>query len=215
MKFLRKPSYAPLLLAGLTLPWMLQGCAVTLAAAGAATAAGVTAAFMSDRRSNDAKFKDGTLVSNIKESLNKDPLVGPDSQIQVDSYNYWVLLTGFAQNDVMRLRAAELALSAEGVRKVFNEIRLPTPVDDATEKDFATTSAVRTALLTKGGDLALNIHVTTDQGTVYLMGLVTREEAAEGIDIVRRVDGVAKVVPLFEYVRLMVLDPEPDMTNAE
>ena len=44
------------------------------------------------------------------------------------------------------------------------------------------------------------VKVLTNQGTVYLMGLVTRQEAAASVEKARFVNGVLKVVKLFEYI---------------
>ena len=43
------------------------------------------------------------------------------------------------------------------------------------------------------------IFVVTEDGVVYLMGLVTREEARVGTELSRSVGGVQRVVRLFEY----------------
>lgn len=183
---------------------LLQGCTTTMIALGAATATGITAAsVMTDRRSEENKQKDTYIIDQLRARFQNDAGIGADAQIQIDSYNRRVLLTGQVANDAIRLRAAELALALPEVRKVFNEIRLPRPQDEEVEKDFLTSSAIKTALLTNGGSLALNTQVTSNQGVVYLMGLLTRREAAEAVEIVRRINGVIKVVPLFEYVRLV------------
>ncbi len=47
---------------------------------------------------------------------------------------------------------------------------------------------------------ATRVKVLTQKGTVFLMGLVTREEGKAAADQVRNVDGVRKVVKVFEYI---------------
>ena len=44
-----------------------------------------------------------------------------------------------------------------------------------------------------------NIKVKTENGSVYLMGAVTREQADIAVDITRKVDGVYRVVKIFQY----------------
>ena len=44
------------------------------------------------------------------------------------------------------------------------------------------------------------IKVVTERSTVYLLGLVTHEEAERAAIISSRVSGVTRVVTLFEYV---------------
>ena len=43
------------------------------------------------------------------------------------------------------------------------------------------------------------VKVVTEYGTVFLMGLVTRAEGAKAADITRHIEGVKRVVKLFEY----------------
>lgn len=43
------------------------------------------------------------------------------------------------------------------------------------------------------------IKVVTENGIVYLLGLVTREEANAATRVVQSVSGVQKVIRLFEY----------------
>ena len=40
----------------------------------------------------------------------------------------------------------------------------------------------------------------TERGTVYLMGLLTRNEAGRATEIARRIGGVRRVVEFMEYV---------------
>jgi osmotically-inducible protein OsmY len=51
----------------------------------------------------------------------------------------------------------------------------------------------------------LHVKVVTENGTVYLLGLVTRKEADDATNIARHVSGVKKVVRVFEYIP----DPPP------
>jgi osmotically-inducible protein OsmY len=44
------------------------------------------------------------------------------------------------------------------------------------------------------------IKVLTEQGTVYLMGLVTKIEAEHAVEVTKKVYGVEKIVTLFEYI---------------
>ncbi|HEX6834622.1 MAG TPA: BON domain-containing protein, partial [Rudaea sp.] len=64
------------------------------------------------------------------------------------------------------------------------------------------TARVKTALLnitSLSGFDPTRVNVTTSHDIVYLMGLVTHEEADAVVDIARNVDGVDKVVKVFEY----------------
>ena len=47
---------------------------------------------------------------------------------------------------------------------------------------------------------ASRVKVVTENNVVYLMGLVTPAEASAAVEKARWVDGVAKVVKVFEYI---------------
>jgi osmotically-inducible protein OsmY len=47
---------------------------------------------------------------------------------------------------------------------------------------------------------ANDIKVITENGEVFLMGLVTEKEANLAADVARHVSGVEKVIKVFEYL---------------
>jgi len=49
------------------------------------------------------------------------------------------------------------------------------------------------------GNDASRIKVVSSQNTVYLMGIVTRDESDKIAEIVRNIGGVEKVVKIFDY----------------
>ena len=62
------------------------------------------------------------------------------------------------------------------------------------------TSKVKTLLIGSKNINAIHVKVITENRTVYLMGLVTQEEADIATNVARDVDGVQRVVKLFEYI---------------
>ena len=44
------------------------------------------------------------------------------------------------------------------------------------------------------------IKVQTENGVVYLMGMLTREEADQAVEIAKTAYGVQKIVRVFEYL---------------
>jgi osmotically-inducible protein OsmY len=46
----------------------------------------------------------------------------------------------------------------------------------------------------------LHVKVVTENGVVYLLGLVRQQEAKDAVDIARRTEGVKKVVTVFDYL---------------
>jgi len=123
------------------------------------------------------------------------------SNIGVTSYNGLVLLTGQAPSDTARLEAEQIVSKIRKVRKIHNEIKI-SGVSSAIARsnDLWITTKVKAQLLTNKKINGSRIKVVTDSSTVYLMGLVTAQEANDAISIVRGIAGVEKIVKVFEYI---------------
>jgi osmotically-inducible protein OsmY len=67
--------------------------------------------------------------------------------------------------------------------------------------DTFITSKVKTRFVTENRFPANLVKVVTENSVVYLMGIVTNEEAEAAVDIARNTDGVTKVVKVFEYTK--------------
>jgi len=72
-----------------------------------------------------ALTKDNEIEARIKTALYADPAV-KGSQVNVDSLNGVVQLSGFVQSEQARQRADQIAASTPGVVKVYNTLLLPT-----------------------------------------------------------------------------------------
>ncbi|MDO6512858.1 MULTISPECIES: BON domain-containing protein [unclassified Neptuniibacter] len=123
------------------------------------------------------------------------------TNISVTSYNGVVLLTGQAPSEAARSEAEQIVSQVRKVRKIHNEIKL-SGVSSALARtnDTWLTTKVKAELLTNESVEGSRIKVVTDSSTVYLMGLVSQQEADTAISIVRGIPGVEKIVKVFEYV---------------
>jgi osmotically-inducible protein OsmY len=123
------------------------------------------------------------------------------TNVSVTSYNGVVLLTGQAPSDAARNEAEQVVSQVRKVRKIHNEIKL-SGVSSALARtnDTWLTTKVKAELLTNENVEGSRIKVVTDSSTVYLMGLVSPQEADTAISIVRGIPGVEKIVKVFEYV---------------
>jgi len=70
----------------------------------------------------------------------------------------------------------------------------------ARSNDTYITSKVKARFIDANKFQANHVKVVTEAGTVFLLGLVTRREADEAVDIARTTGGVQKVVRLFEII---------------
>ncbi|WP_215396826.1 division/outer membrane stress-associated lipid-binding lipoprotein [Rheinheimera oceanensis] len=177
-----------------TLLALLQGCAAAVVAGGASA---VTSA--NDRRTLGAQIDDKNVVLKAKRALSDDATTAEGSNINVTSYNGVLLLTGQTRSEAIRQQAQALVGKIDGVRDVQNQIRLGNNTAMTTRtRDSWISTKVKTQLLADEQVSGLNIKVVTENAEVFLMGLVTEQEAAKAVDIARHVDGVARVVRAFE-----------------
>lgn len=174
---------------------ILQGCAGMIIAGGA-----TAGAMANDRRTSGAYVDDETIEWKIIDVLYKDEQIDEQTHLNATSYNGIVLLTGEIPNQEMRAKIDEKIRSVQGVRQLHDETSIAAPSSMMSRSgDTWITSKVKTAMLTDDTDMGARTKVVTDKGVVYLMGIVSPQEADKLTEIARRVGGVQKVVKVFEY----------------
>lgn len=178
---------------------MAYGCAPLVI--GGAVAAGGGAAY--SRRSTGAQLDDeGIEIKAIRE-LAEDQQVREQAHVNVISYNGVVLLVGQAPTEEMRTRIETIVKNIPKVRLTHNEMTVAAPNSfTSRSSDTIITSKVKTRILGVTGNddsLGLRTKVVTENGIVYLMGLLSRQEADAVTNAARQVGGVQRVVKLFEY----------------
>ena len=89
----------------------------------------------------------------------------------------------------------------DGVRRIYNELEIASPSSAMTRSsDTWITAKVKSWLLGSPDTEGLRVKVVTEDGVVYLMGLVTVDEAQRITDKAAGISGVQRVVKLFEIV---------------
>jgi osmotically-inducible protein OsmY len=184
------------LLIPLLLTVLLSGC---VAAVIGGTAAGVG----HDRRSWTTVISDRNIQTTAYDNFNKDKELALKNNVTIVVYNGVMLLAGEVRTAELKERAERRVSGYEGVRRLVNEIEVREPEGFLSRRrDNTITVHVKTALLDivdMAGFDPTRVNVTTVHRTVYLMGLLSREEAERVADIARNVAGVEKVVRVLEY----------------
>ena len=86
------------------------------------------------------------------------------------------------------------------MKKVYNELQVQRPASLlARSNDSLLTTKIKTQMIADSSVPSARIKVITENGIVYLLGLVTREEADAATRVIQSVSGVQKVIRLFEY----------------
>lgn len=175
---------------------LLSGCIVAAVGAAAVT----TVDIVHDRRTVGAYIDDGKIEIDVRQFVIRDKQLRNNAHVSVTSLNGIVLLTGEVPDQSQKTKVANYARSVEGVRQVVDELRIAgkTAVFSRAN-DTWLTSKVKTQLFAKTKLDANRIKVVSEYGNVYLMGVVTREEAQRATEIARNIGGVVRVVKVFEY----------------
>ena len=180
----------------LVLTSLLSGCLASVAAGTAA----VGGAFVSDPRSTKTVINDTNMSHQAAVKIAADKNLAEQTHIGVTTYDRVMLLTGQAPTAEMRQQAVDLAKTVANVKLIYNEISIgkPTPIS-ARSKDAWLTTKVKSELLATQGFRSNDFKVVTEDNVVYLMGIVSRLQGELAAQTTSHVDGVKKVVTLFEY----------------
>lgn len=186
----------------MSLPFLVNGCGAVLLGGASATASTQVA---QDSRSVSTMLYDDGIERKSYEILKSNSLLSSpdDLSISVTAFNGNVLVTGQTINkDYLKWVVREIE-QLEHVRKVYNYATLQKPVSaSVVSKDTYITSEVKTRLLF-GKDINSNrFKVVTENGNVFLMGIVTRDESKRAINEALKVDGVRKVFHIFDYIEI-------------
>ncbi|MFT5813020.1 MAG: osmotically-inducible protein OsmY [Psychroserpens sp.] len=186
----------------ITFAVLLQGCV-------AATVVGVVgaASVANDNRSLGNQIDDQKIEIDAHTKINKIDALSDNTNLQVISVNGSVLIIGQAPNSYLRDQAIKAINEIDGVKQLHNQIRISNTISFITKtNDVWLTSKVKTSLFDTDKLDATNIKVVTENGEVFLMGLVTKTQATIAVDITRNVGGVNRVFKIFEYVKEKQVD---------
>ncbi len=162
-------------------------------------AAALQACAVSDRRTIGSQIDDNSISIKAGNAIEANKTLDQKANINVYVYNGIVLLTGQAPNDDWVAVAGDLVRPVQGVRDVQNQIRVGNPISFTTKtRDSWITTRVKSLLAGDKEVSALNVRVFTENGEVFLMGLVSAAEADKAVEIARHVDGVSRVIKAFE-----------------
>ncbi len=172
----------------------LSAC-VPLVVGGAAMSALVAV----DRRTSGAQLEDEGIelrgASRLREAL------GDRAHINITSYNRQVLLTGEVPSEAARQQAEQVISRVENVKTIVNELAATGNTTLVQRSgDVLITGKVKASLVDAKDLYAGAFKVVTERGTVFLMGRVTPREADRATAIARQIEGVQRVVRIFEVI---------------
>ncbi len=179
-----------LTLCGLFLTFMATGCAPALIGAGAAGGYKVA----TDERNADGMWDDSAITTKVKIELLKDPMTTA-FQIDVDTLEGKVFLTGVVETEQESERAVEIAKNVPGAKKVTNNLQIGERTFGQSVDDTVTGSRIKAKLIVEPGIRSLNIDVDVYNGVVTLRGIVDSSgQRKRAIEIAQSTSGAVRIV---------------------
>jgi len=148
-----------------------------------------------------AYVDDKLIETKATVNINKANPGFETAHIVLNSYNGYVLLAGQVKSAQLKDLAGNIIKNIRKVRRVHNELTVSGPTSQLSRtNDGWLTSKIKAQMIAENEFPSSNVRVVTENGVVYLMGLVTHKQADIAVAIARRSYGVQKIVKIFEYL---------------
>ena len=184
------------LLLGLSLTWLLSGCGSVMSSAGAGPIEEDPG-----ERTFGQQLTDESIETKAKVNINASDEGYYDAHLSIVSFNGFLLLAGQVPSEALKTLATDVVKKIEGVRRIYNELEIGPATSVGTRShDTWITTKVKSKLLASSHTPGTRVKVVTENSVVYLMGLLTEEEADRVSLEAGEVSGAERVVQLFELI---------------
>jgi osmotically-inducible protein OsmY len=160
--------------------------------------------FLQDRRTSETILRDKDIEATAYSELNSDDELLNQSHFTITAFNGAVLVTGETPTEELRKKIISTVQVIPDVKLIHNDLIIADPSDSSSRaNDKFITDSVKKALnqiRTMPDFDPSMVKVITENGTVYLMGLVHRDEGAVVINVTRLQPGIKQIVTVFEYI---------------
>ena len=153
------------------------------------------------KRTLGTQVEDNTIEAKASASIKKLQEKIGDSNINVYSFNKVLLITGQVRTENAKNIISQATQKIRHVKRVHNELEVIGPSSFLSRvNDSYLSSKVSSRLIFTDGVDSRRIETVVENGTVYLIGLVTQEEAKRSVEAMQQVSGLEKIVRVFEYI---------------
>lgn len=153
-------------------------------------------------RTTGARVEDEAIETKVLVNIKSQEPELKAANIDVVSFNGVVLLVGQVESEALKNRATEIASQASiKIKRIHNEMEVAgkTNLISRTNDTWLATK-VRTRMMTNREVPSDQVKIVAENGTVYLMGLISQLEGDNAANVARNVSGVSRVVKVFEYI---------------
>jgi len=157
-----------------------------------------------ERRTREAILLDKDIETEAYSELNSEDELLNQCHFTITAFNGAVLVTGEAPNEALEKKIISTVQGVSNVKLIHDNLTIGYPSDaNSRANDALITDTVRIALkqirTIPNFDPAM-VKVITENGTVYLMGLVHRDEGTVVINVTKLQPGIKQIVTVFEYI---------------
>ncbi|MDD2723946.1 MAG: BON domain-containing protein [Methylovulum sp.] len=156
------------------------------------------------RRSRVAIITDQAIEADSYDELISDKELQELTHINVHAFNGAALVTGEAPTEALRTKIIGIIRLVDNVKLVHNKIAIAYPSDlHSRASDAELADNIRAALdkiRTLQGFNPAMVKAYVENGMVYLMGKVHRNEGTVAINLIRYQPHVKQIVTVFEYL---------------
>ena len=185
---------------------ILAGCV-----GAAVVGVGAGALVYADRRQTEAIVSDEGIEIRAGNRISEK--FGDRVHVNITSFNRTVLLTGEVPDATAKADIEKITAGVANVKAISNELQVAGVSSlSSRSNDVYITSKVKARFIDANQFATNHVKVVTENGVVYLLGLVTQRESAAAVEIARTTGGVLKVVRVFEVIGdsdARRLDPAP------
>lgn len=157
-----------------------------------------------DRRSPEVIAIDNGIEQTANEEFVDNQELLSQSHVTVNAYNGLALVTGEVASEALKNQIIEIVRIIPNVKMVRDSLAVAAPSDASVRaNDKQLTAQVKTALTqihTLPDFNSAMVKVVTENGVVYLMGQVSREEGNVVINVTRLQPNIKQIITVFEYL---------------
>lgn len=146
-------------------------------------------------------LEDKSIESNATNAIKQASTTLANAHINTYAYNHVLLITGQAPNANDLSLITQSAQKIKKVKRIHNEVTIKANSSIFTRtNDTLLVAKVKARFIGSDNVPAERINVIIEDGTLFLMGLVTQTEAINTTNAAKQVSGLKKIVKIFEYI---------------
>lgn len=158
---------------------------------------------LQERRNRETISMDKDIEAEAYSELNSEEDILNQCHVTITAYNGAALITGESPNEELKKKIISIVQVVPNVKLIHDNLSIASPSDSSSRaNDQLITDTIRTALsqirTMPDFDPAM-VKVITENGTVYLMGFVRRDEGAVVINVTKLQPGIKQIITIFEY----------------